>query len=47
MNSLDLLPHDLIEVINKNLIEAQNNERKKEKKDKRNSKREKRIAKQK
>jgi hypothetical protein len=27
MNFLELLPDDLIEVINKNVIEAQNNER--------------------
>ncbi len=33
MNCLDLLPDDIIEVINKHLIEAQNNETRKEEKD--------------
>ncbi len=47
MNFLDLLPDDIIEVINKNLIEAQNNERRKEKERlKRIKREEKRIAKQ-
>ena len=32
MNFLDLLPDDLIEVINKKLIETQTNERRKERK---------------
>ena len=40
MNFLDLLPDDLIEVINKKLIESQNKERRKLRKEK------KRIAKQ-
>ena len=31
MNFLDLLPDDIIEVINKNLIEAQKNKGRKEK----------------
>jgi hypothetical protein len=44
---LYLLPDDIIEVINKKLIEAQNNERKKEKKRRKKIKKErKRIAKQ-
>ena len=47
MNFLDLLPDDIIEVINKHLIEAINNERKKEKKRRKEiKKRKKRIAKQ-
>ena len=42
MNFLDLLPDDLIEVINKHLIESDINERRKETKEtKENSKREK------
>ena len=47
MNFLDLLPDDLIEVINKKLIETQTNERRKErKKRKKIQKEKKRIAKQ-
>ena len=47
MNYLDLLPDDLIEVINKKLIETQTNERRKErKKRKKIQKEKKRIAKQ-
>ncbi len=47
MNFLDLLPDDLIEIINKKLIESQNNERRKErKKRKKMQKEKKRIAKQ-
>ena len=47
MNFLDLLPDDLIEVINKKLIETQTNERRKErKKTKKIQKEKKRIAKQ-
>ena len=47
MNFLDLLPEDLIEVINKKLIETQTNERRKErKKRKKIQKEKKRIAKQ-
>jgi hypothetical protein len=47
MNFLDLLPDDLIETINKKLIDAQNNERRKErKKRKKIQKEKKRIAKQ-
>ncbi len=38
MNFLDLILDDIIEVINKNLIEAQSNERKKKKRDERESK---------
>jgi hypothetical protein len=38
MNFLDLLPDDIIEVINKHLIDAQTNERRKERK-KKNTKR--------
>jgi hypothetical protein len=47
MNFLDLLPDDIIELINKNLMEAHNNERRKERK-KRNriQKERKRISKQ-
>ena len=46
MNFLDLLPDDLIEVINKKLIETQTNERRKErKKRKKIQKEKKRIAK--
>ena len=46
MNYLDLLPDDLIEVINKKLIETQTNERRKErKKRKKIQKEKKRIAK--
>ncbi len=42
MNFLDLLPDDLIEIINKHLIESDINERRKETKEtKENSKREK------
>jgi hypothetical protein len=41
MNYLDLLPDDLIEIRNKKLIEAENNERRKE------TKRRKRIQKEK
>jgi hypothetical protein len=41
MNFLDLLRDDLIEHINKHLIEAQNNERKKEKKKRKKIKKEK------
>ena len=37
----DLLPDDIIEVINKHLIEAETNERRKEKQIKENSKRKK------
>ena len=47
MNYLDLLPDDLIEIINKKLIETQTNERRKErKKRKKIQKEKKRIAKQ-
>ena len=47
MNFLDLLPDDLIEIINKKLIETQTNERRKErKKRKKIQKEKKRIAKQ-
>ena len=47
MNFLDLLPDDLIEVINKKLIETKTNERRKErKKRKKIQKEKKRIAKQ-
>ena len=47
MNFLDLLPDDLIEVINKHLIESDINERRKErKKRKKIQKEKKRIAKQ-
>ena len=47
MNYLDLLPDDLIEVINKKLIETQNNESRNErKKRKKIQKEKKRIAKQ-
>ena len=46
MNFLDLLPDDLIEIINKKLIETQTNERRKErKKRKKIQKEKKRIAK--
>ena len=47
MNFLDLLPDDLIEIINKKLIETQTNERRKErKKRKKIQKEKKRITKQ-
>ena len=47
MNFLDLLPDDLIEIINKKLIESQTNERRKErKKRKKIQKEKKRITKQ-
>ena len=47
MNFLDLLPDDLIEIINKKLIETQTNERRKERnKRKKIQKEKKRIAKQ-
>ena len=46
MNFLDLLPDDLIEIINKKVIETQTNERRKErKKRKKIQKEKKRIAK--
>jgi hypothetical protein len=41
MNFLDLLPDDMIEVICKNLIEAETNERRDEERKEKNSKREK------
>jgi len=47
MNFLDLLPEDIIEVINKHLIESDINERGKERKKRKKSQKEKkRIAKQ-
>jgi hypothetical protein len=41
MKYLDLIPNDVVEIINKKLIDAQNNERRNERKKRKNSKREK------